>query len=289
MARKQRKAPTPAERLRNCNRLIALYQGRFEQDPTLTSRRDYYDYLSECWHHVTRLLVVAQTHWRHSLGSPSAALRQAVELARRAAILWEVGHSLREQPGDTSKTYTSEGFVWASLPQTPEVVPFRFATTCLVASLLEGAFAPGLTRQLPVLETWRQCPQRLFLLNYPDAALVNALQTGQCPASWEDLLAEFSREKFDDLFLDTYRIYLRLIAQCHRSDWTEATKTVALLQDYFAARPSSPYFAHWDGGEEGNPHCVDFRLSTIVRWFARANPALVNHVDPILVVPLGEP
>jgi len=190
-------------------------------------------------------------------------LKECLRVARYVATKWQSGRTL-PHAASTDKERTRDGWPWSDSPDSQDAIKFPFAKSTILGVLATGKLDSLLLKFIPKFKDWERHVARGFFWNYPDVALLHALQHKKAPPGWkrfrDETLAQVSEdvaESFDGYMkLALGKIAPKAIAKT-MEDLAERFDRRALLGDDDMPDSEGPGLA--------NTLCVDFRVAALAR------------------------
>lgn len=274
---------SPKMALRSEERGISLRKRRLHLAPSYGFRREYYDAIFEHRYLFEMQLRVAELRHRHDLGDPQPPLSEAAALSLQLARLWRDGSKLQDSYCPNGKPYTGDGELWEKLPKGIDAVFFRFGAAAVISLLLHEEIPSDILDVVPRIERWDSA-RVVSPLNYPDAGLVEVINSKRRPFWWSEML-DFIRESYGgrDLLPRAMECYAEIVLACHDENWRRAKDAVCRAEELYLLRGEGVFdeFESWEGGGAGNSLSIDLRLSALMRHCFKKNPHVLDDLGSV--------
>jgi len=254
---------------------------RISTEPT--DRREAYVLAVNSWSTFSMLMSSFQLRWRYKIGDAAKTLQDACDISNNTARFWRRFAKMSYTNIPTDRPYTPDGIRWTELPESQGAVRFQFATAALLEILTLKGPTEELMNCVPTPNDWKLLPDR-YASSYVDSGLVIYLITGKRPKGWDEIIGSRYRDlDGGDTAIRTYNLYDRIIHDRKKLTADGLQRLVEEGDKLFLERAnaSEGVFTAWEGKDQCNVQCLDFRLAAILKHCFRDDPNIYASIKSV--------
>lgn len=236
---------------------------------------------------VRRIYSLIELRFRYQIGDAREDLKEAIARAEKLAEYWDRWQSLSGEITNTAKPLKGGGepVSYSLFPDRIDGVGFRFAAAAIISLLQYDEMSPILLKVCPRTSHFDDIRSPYHYWNFPDAGLVEMLQTGEEPERWDDMMDE-SEDWFGCTDLEeNFRSYANIILEAKRGNWDAAVDAVRVSEELYETRPDMTdevaVFEAWELPYPKEAKGIDLRLSALMRYCFRDNPEVIAPLNSV--------